>query len=61
MSRCSGKREKNDYWNVLDEFQGQGYATEAVKLALKWAFGYPGVFAVEAEADPENGASALSL
>ena len=57
MSRCSGKREKNDYWNVLDEFQGQGYATEAVKLALKWAFGYPEVFAVEAEADPENVAS----
>ena len=44
-------------YGILDELQGQGYATEAVKLALKWAFGYPEVFAVEAEADPENVAS----
>ena len=44
-------------YGILDEFQGQGYATEAVKLALRWAFGFPEVAAVEAEADPENAAS----
>jgi RimJ/RimL family protein N-acetyltransferase len=44
-------------YGILDEFQGQGYATEAVKLALKWAFGQPGVVAVEAESDPDNAAS----
>ncbi|MCR5748409.1 MAG: GNAT family N-acetyltransferase, partial [Lachnospiraceae bacterium] len=31
--------------------------TEAVKLALKWAFGHPEVVAVEAESDPDNAAS----
>ena len=44
-------------YGVLDEYQGQGYATEAVKLALKWAFDHPGVAAVEAESDPDNAAS----
>ncbi len=44
-------------YGILDEFQGLGYAIEAVKLALKWAFGHPEVVAVEAESDPENAAS----
>ncbi len=44
-------------YGILDEFQGQGYATEAVKLALKWAFDHPKVLAVEAESDPDNAAS----
>ena len=44
-------------YGILDEFQGQGYATEAVKLALKWAFNHPEVVAVEAESDPDNTAS----
>jgi RimJ/RimL family protein N-acetyltransferase len=44
-------------YGILDEFQGQGYAPEAVKLVLKWAFGQPGVVAVEAESDPDNAAS----
>ena len=44
-------------YGILDEFQGQGYATEAVKLALKWAFDHPEVAAVEAESDPDNAAS----
>ena len=44
-------------YGVLDEFRGQGYATEAVKLALKWAFDHPEVVAVEAESDPDNAAS----
>ena len=44
-------------YGILDEFQGKGYATEAVKLALKWAFGHPEITAVEAESDPGNAAS----
>ena len=44
-------------YGILDEFQGQGYATEAVKLALKWALDHPEVAAVEAESDPDNAAS----
>ena len=44
-------------YGILDEFQGKGYATEAVKLALMWAFGHPEITAVEAESDPGNAAS----
>ena len=44
-------------YGILDEFQGKGYATEAVKLALLWAFGHPEITAVEAESDPDNAAS----
>ncbi len=44
-------------YGINDEFQGKGYATEAVKLALEWAFGHLGVMAVEAETDPDNIAS----
>ncbi|MBO4266754.1 MAG: GNAT family N-acetyltransferase [Lachnospiraceae bacterium] len=40
--------------SILDEFKGQGYATEAVKLVLKWAFDHSEVVAVEAESDPDN-------
>lgn len=44
-------------YGILEEFRNQGYATEAVKLALEWAFGHSKVAAVEAEADPGNAAS----
>ncbi|MBR0373201.1 MAG: GNAT family N-acetyltransferase [Mogibacterium sp.] len=44
-------------YGILEEFQGQGYATEAVRLALQWAFSHPEITAVEAETDPENAAS----
>ena len=44
-------------YGINDEFQRRGYATEAVKLALEWAFAHPGVKAVEAETDPDNIAS----
>ena len=44
-------------YGILDEFQGQGYATEAVEAALDWAFRNPNVTAIEAETDPENTAS----
>ena len=44
-------------YGVLEAFQGLGYASEAVRLALQWAFRHPGVKAVEAETDPGNSAS----
>ena len=51
-----GKNPEIGY-GIDDEYQGKGYATEAVKLALEWAFSHPGVTAVEAETDPDNIAS----
>ena len=51
-----GKNPEIGY-GIDEEFQGKGYATEAVKLALVWAFGHAGVAAVEAETDPDNSAS----
>ena len=51
-----GKNPEIGY-GILDEFQGKGYATEAVKLALAWAFSHAGVAVVEAETDPDNIAS----
>ena len=54
-----GLEEKNPEigYGILDEFQGHGYATEAVTLAVEWAFGHPEIIAIEAETDPENAAS----
>ena len=39
-------------YGLLPEYEHQGYATEAVRAACRWAFGQPGVTAVEAETDP---------
>ena len=44
-------------YGILEEYQGQGYATEAVKAALRWAFQNPNVTAIEAETDADNAAS----
>ena len=44
-------------YGISDEFQGMGYATEAVKLALTWAFSHKEVCAVEAETESGNIAS----
>ncbi len=44
-------------YGILEEYRGLGFAIEAVKLALKWAFRHPMVKAVEAEADSNNAAS----
>ena len=41
-------------YGILEGYRGQGYATEAVKAALDWAFGHPEVMSVEAETDAEN-------
>ena len=39
-------------YGLLPEYEHQGYATEAVRAACRWAFGQPGVTAVEAETAP---------
>ena len=44
-------------YGILEEYQGQGYATEAVEAALRWAFQNPNVTAIEAETDADNAAS----
>ncbi|MBQ6510116.1 MAG: GNAT family N-acetyltransferase [Flexilinea sp.] len=44
-------------YGILDEYQGNGYATEAVKAAAAWALRDPKVTAVEAETEPDNRAS----
>ena len=44
-------------YGILEEYRGQGFATEAVKLALQWVFRHPEVNAAEAETGPENSAS----
>ena len=45
-----GKNPEIGY-GILEEYQGQGYATEAVKLAARWAFDRPDVTALEAETE----------
>ena len=44
-------------YGISDEYQNNGYATEAVKAILEWALNKPNVTAVEAETEPENVAS----
>ena len=44
-------------YGILEEYQGQGYATEAVQAVCRWAFQHPEVNALEAETAPENAAS----
>ena len=44
-------------YGILEEYQGQGYATEAVNAAVRWALQQPGVTRVEAETEPDNLAS----
>ena len=44
-------------YGISEEYQNKGYATEAVKGVLEWAFSRPEVTAVEAETNPDNTAS----
>ena len=44
-------------YGISEEYQYQGYATEAVKAILTWAFQDSKVTAIEAETDVENTAS----
>ena len=48
-------------YGTLGEFQGRGYATEAVSGLVEWALSQPDVFQVVAEALPENSASVRVL
>lgn len=44
-------------YGMEPEYEGQGYMTEAAEAIIQWAFTQKGVTAVEAETEPENGAS----
>ena len=44
-------------YGILEEYQGQGCAAEAVDAAADWALQQPGVKRVEAETAPDNRAS----
>ena len=44
-------------YGILEDYQGQGYATEAVSAAVNWALQQSAVTRVEAETEPDNRAS----
>lgn len=44
-------------YGILPEWEGKGYATEAVRAACSWTLSQPGVVSVEAKTEPENAAS----
>ena len=44
-------------YGILEEYRRQGYATEAVQAACRWAFQHAEVKALEAETETENAAS----
>ncbi|MBQ9510128.1 MAG: GNAT family N-acetyltransferase [Clostridia bacterium] len=44
-------------YGIMEEYQGSGYATEAVKAAVKWAFENLDINAIEAETEIDNTAS----
>lgn len=44
-------------YGILEPYQGRGYATEAVRAAVRWAFGSPELTTMEAETEPDNAAS----
>ena len=48
-------------YGILEKYWNQGYTTEAVRAACRWALAQPGVTAVEAETDPGNAASQAVL
>ena len=44
-------------YGILEEYQGQGYATEAIDATVVWALKQSNVTRVEAETEPYNRAS----
>ena len=44
-------------YGISEEYQNNGYAAEAVKAVLEWAFAHPDVAAIEAETNSGNTAS----
>ena len=41
-------------YGIQPHAQGRGYATEAARAAMEWAFSQPDVYFVTAETDPDN-------
>jgi RimJ/RimL family protein N-acetyltransferase len=60
MSRPSGGQVEIGY-GTITEFQGRGYATEAVSALTAWALSQPEVSVVVADALPANRASVRVL
>lgn len=44
-------------YGIEEKYQGNGYATEAIKALTTWALNQPNVTQVEAETEPDNKAS----
>lgn len=44
-------------YGILDEFQGRGYATEAVRAMCSWGFSMPGCYFIQAQTEEGNRAS----
>jgi RimJ/RimL family protein N-acetyltransferase len=44
-------------YSILDAYQRYGYATEAVKGLISWAFEHPNVMCITAETFPDHAAS----
>ena len=44
-------------YGISEQYQHNGYASEAVKAVSEWALAQPGVNSVESETDPDNKAS----
>ncbi len=48
-------------YGISDEYQGNGYASEAVGAAVDWALKQPGVESITAETEADNAASVRVL
>ncbi len=44
-------------YSILDQYQRQGYGSEAVNALVNWAFAHPSVLRIVAETFPDNTAS----
>ena len=44
-------------YGILPEWEGKGYATEALRAACSWTLFQPGAVSVKAKTEPENAAS----
>ncbi|WP_265582304.1 GNAT family N-acetyltransferase [Methanofollis aquaemaris] len=61
VGRPSLEGEAEIGYAVLPAYRGCGYATEAVAALVAWAFGFPEVVRVVAQAEAGNGASVRVL
>ena len=44
-------------YGISEEYRNNGYAAEAVRAVLEWAFSHPEVISIKAETESENAAS----